>query len=135
MTKADVRILVVDDEAAMRRMVRRMLHQLGYASVDEDDGTTVLSRLKAYPYDLIICDWRMTPNTGLDVLQFVRSDPVLKALPFILLTAETAADAVTAAVSTGASDYIAKPFSAQTLASKVERVLALHPPAGSVRVG
>jgi two-component system chemotaxis response regulator CheY len=124
MTKADARILVVDDEAAMRRMVRRMLHQLGYDNVDENDGTTVLTGLKRYAYDLVICDWQMAPNSGLEVLEFVRADPDLKALPFILLTAETTAAAVTAALNTGATDYIAKPFSAQTLATKVERVLA-----------
>jgi two-component system, chemotaxis family, chemotaxis protein CheY len=124
MTKADARILVVDDEAAMRRMVRRMLHQLGYDNVDENDGTTVLTGLKRYAYDLVICDWQMAPNSGLEVLEFVRADPDLKALPFILLTAETTAAAVTAALNTGATEYIAKPFSAQTLATKVERVLA-----------
>ena len=124
MTTSDARILVVDDEAAMRRMVLRMLHRLGYANVEENDGKTVLNKLKLYPYDLVICDWRMAPNTGLEVLEFVRADPDLKALPFILLTAETTDAAVTAALSTGASDYIAKPFSAQTLATKVERVLA-----------
>lgn len=123
MTKPEARILVVDDEAHMRRTVRRMLHHIGYANVEENDGTTVLQTLKLYPYDLVICDWQMEPNSGIEVLTFLRADPDLKDTPFIMLTGENTATAVTAAVSTGASDYIAKPFSTQTLASKVERVL------------
>jgi two-component system chemotaxis response regulator CheY len=122
-TNPETRILVVDDEAQMRRTVRRMLHHMGYANVEENDGKTVLQTLKLYPYDLVICDWQMEPNSGLEVLQFVRGDENLKDLPFIMLTGETNATAVTAAVSTGANDYSAKPFSTQTLASKVERVL------------
>jgi len=123
-TNPEARILLVDDEAHMRRTVRRMLHHMGYVNVDENDGTSVLQTLKLYTYDLVICDWQMEPNSGLEVLAFVRGDPDLKNLPFIMLTGETHATAVTAAVSNGASDYIAKPFSTQTLAAKVERVLA-----------
>ncbi len=124
MAKSDVRILLVDDEAHMRRTVRRMLHHLGYEHIDENDGKTVLNTLKLYPYDLLICDWQMEPTPGIEVLEFVRADPDLKDLKFIMLTGETAATSVTDAISKGASDYIAKPFSTQTLASKVERVLA-----------
>ncbi len=124
MAKAEARILLVDDEAHMRRTVRRMLHHLGYTNVEENDGRTVLDKLKLYPYDLVICDWRMEPTTGIEVLEFVRADPDLKDLKFIMLTGETAASSVVDAITKGASDYIAKPFSARTLAEKVERVLA-----------
>ncbi len=124
MTKLDARILVVDDEPAVRRTIRRMLVHLGYRNIDENDGTSILGTLKSHPYDLVICDWQMAPHTGLDVLEFVRGDNDLKSLPFIMLTGETAAAAVTAAASSGASDYIAKPFSTRTLGTKVERALA-----------
>jgi two-component system chemotaxis response regulator CheY len=123
MAKSPARILIVDDQAAMRRTVRRMLMDLGYANIEENDGRTVLEMLKEERFDLVICDWQMEPHSGLEVLQFVRADRHLKGLPFIMLTGETTADAVAAAASTGASDYIAKPFSRQTLATRVERLL------------
>ena len=124
MTKSEARILVVDAVPHMRRTLRRMLRHLGYPNVEENDGTTVLNRVKLYPYDLVICDLRMEPQSGLDVLEFVRGDPDLKDLPFILLTGAAVETTVTAAMTIGASDFIAKPFSAQTLGDKVERLLA-----------
>ena|SRR5579871_2450109 len=120
---SEARILLVDDEAHMRRTVRRMLHHLGYSNVEENDGKSVFNKLKLYPYDLVICDWKMEPHTGIEVLQFVRADPDLKGLRFIMLTGEVAEALVVEAAKTGADDYIAKPFSAQTLANKVKRLL------------
>jgi two-component system chemotaxis response regulator CheY len=126
MAGSEAKILIVDDEAHMRRMVRRMLHQIGFLNVDENDGTTVLQTLKNYRYDLVICDWQMTPTPGIEVLEFVRADADLKALPFIMLTGENTSTGVLAAVNAGTHDYITKPFSLQTLRAKVERVLALR---------
>jgi two-component system chemotaxis response regulator CheY len=104
--RSDARILLVDDEVHMRRTVRRMLHSLGYPIVEESDGAMVLETLKLNRHDLVICDWRMEPHSGLEVLRYLRADPDLKNMPFIMLTGETAAAAVIEAVSSGASDYI-----------------------------
>ncbi len=124
MTNSAARILIVDDERQMRRTLLRMLHHLGYANVDENDGKTVMDKALLCQYDLLICDWQMQPHTGLDVLQFVRGDPGLKNLPFIMLTGESGEEKVVTAAVTGANDYIVKPFSNHTLSTKVERVLA-----------
>jgi len=120
---ADIRILVVDDQLHMRRMVRRMLIHLGYTTIEENDGKTVLQTLKLYRYHLVICDWQMEPTSGLEVLTFVRSDDGLRDTPFIMLTGENTSDAVQAAIKAGAQGYIAKPVSLQTLGSTIERVL------------
>ncbi len=123
MPDSEAKILVVDDDPQVRRTLRRMLHHVGFPNVDENDGKTVLDTLKRHRYDLVICDLQMAPHSGLEVLEFVRADDDLKALPFIMLTGDATEAAVAAAVAMGASDYIAKPFSPQTLATKVERLL------------
>jgi two-component system chemotaxis response regulator CheY len=124
MSDSEVRILIVDDEPNIRRMVLRMLRQIGFPNVDENDGKTVLQAIKQRHYDLIICDWQMQPTRGIDVLEFVRADPDLKTLPFIMLTGQNTSESVLAAVNAGTQGYIMKPFSVQTLSANVERVLA-----------
>jgi two-component system chemotaxis response regulator CheY len=101
-----------------------MLRQIGFRTVEENDGTSVLQALKNSRYDLVICDWQMTPTPGIEVLEFVRADADLKALRFIMLTGENTSDAVLKAVDMGTDDYIAKPFSVQTLKDKILRVLS-----------
>ncbi|MEJ0069657.1 MAG: response regulator [Pseudomonadota bacterium] len=93
MPDSAARVLVVDDEAQMRRMIRRMLNQVGVRNVDENDGKSVLQALKNHRYDLIICDWQMAPTPGIEVLEFVRDDPDLKLLPFIMLTGDNTSPA------------------------------------------
>jgi two-component system chemotaxis response regulator CheY len=124
MGDSEVRILVVDDESNIRRMVLRMLRQIGFKNVDENDGKTVLQAIKQRHYDLVICDWQMQPTRGIEVLEFLRADPDLKKLPFIMLTGHNTSESVRAAVDAGTQGYITKPFSVQTLSASVERVLA-----------
>jgi len=117
-------ILIVDDYRTMLRIIRSLLRQLGYTNVDEaTDGSMALQKLKTKPYGLIISDWNMQPMSGLELLKAVRADPELAHIPFIMVTAEGKRDNVITAKEAGVSNYIVKPFNAETLRQKVEAVL------------
>jgi two-component system, chemotaxis family, chemotaxis protein CheY len=116
-------ILVVDDYQTMVRIIRNLLKQLGFEDVDEAaDGSAALSKLKQKRYGLVISDWNMAPMTGYELLRNVRGDEGLRALPFIMVTAESKTENVIAAKKAGVNNYIVKPFNAQTLKSKIEAV-------------
>lgn len=117
-------ILIVDDYKTMLRIIRNLLKQLGFHNVDEaTDGAEALNKLRGKNYDLVISDWNMEPMTGYELLKEVRSDDILKALPFIMVTAESKTDNVIAAKKAGVNNYIVKPFNAATLKSKLSSVL------------
>jgi len=117
-------ILIVDDYKTMLRIVRNLLSQLGFNNVDEaTDGSSALHKLRDKRFSLVISDWNMEPMTGLQLLKEVRNDAKLKALPFIMVTAESKTDNVVAAKEAGVSNYIVKPFNAATLKSKLVTVL------------
>ena len=122
-----MRILVVDDYSTMRRIIRNLLNQLGYADVDEaDDGSVALQKMRASNYNLIISDWNMEPMTGYELLKEVRADEKLRATPFILVTAESKTENVIAARKAGVDNYIVKPFNAATLQQKINAVISGH---------
>ena len=117
-------ILVVDDYSTMRRIIRNLLKQLGFDNVDEAaDGGEALEKAKAKKYGLIISDWNMEPMTGFELLKLVRADANLAALPFIMVTAESKTENVLEAKKAGVSNYIVKPFNAETLKTKMSSVL------------
>jgi two-component system chemotaxis response regulator CheY len=117
-------ILVVDDYKTMVRIVRNLLHQLGFEDIDEaNDGASALAKLRARRFGLVISDWAMEPMDGLELLQQVRADPELKALPFIMITAENRKDRVAKAEQAGANGYVVKPFNAETLKDRIARVM------------
>ncbi len=117
-------ILIVDDYKTMLRIIRNLLRQLDFQNVDEaTDGAQALSMLRSGSYGLVISDWNMAPMTGLQLLQEVRADARLKNLPFIMITAESKTENVVAAKQAGVSNYIVKPFNAETLKDKIEKVL------------
>jgi two-component system, chemotaxis family, chemotaxis protein CheY len=119
-------ILVVDDYQTMVRIIRNLLKQLGFEDVDEAaDGSAALSKLKQKRYGLVISDWNMAPMTGYELLRNVRGDEGLRALPFIMVTAESKTENVIAAKKAGVNNYIVKPFNAQTLKSKIEAVCGI----------
>ncbi len=123
MADTNMKVLVVDDFATMRRIVKNILVQLGYKNIIEaDDGTTALDILKKEKIDLIISDWNMPKMTGLDLLKTVRADGALAATPFIMVTAEAQQDNIIAAVKAKVSQYIVKPFTADTLAEKIQKI-------------
>jgi two-component system, chemotaxis family, chemotaxis protein CheY len=117
-------VLVVDDYQTMIRIIRNLLKQLGFDNVDEAaDGREALAKLKTKKYGLVISDWNMEPMTGYELLREVRADELLKATPFIMVTAESKTENVIAAKKAGVNNYIVKPFNAQTLKAKIASVL------------
>ena len=120
-----IRFLVVDDFSTMRRMVRVVLNELGYDNVTEaEDGDSALPILKQGGIDFLVTDWNMPGMQGLELLKAVRSDPKLAKLPVLLVTAEAKRDQIVEAAQAGVSGYVLKPFTAQTLKSKIEKILA-----------
>ncbi|MFO0456475.1 MAG: response regulator [Alphaproteobacteria bacterium] len=116
-------ILIVDDYKTMLRIVRGLLNQIGFNNVEEaTDGTAAYSLIQQKQYGLIISDWNMEPMSGYELLKKVRSDEKTKTLPFIMVTAESKTDNVIAAKQAGVSNYIVKPFNAETLKMKIEAV-------------
>jgi len=114
----------VDDYRTMLRIIRNLLKQLEFNNVDEAvDGQEALAKLRAGNFGLVISDWNMAPMTGLDLLKEVRADQRLKEMPFIMITAESKTENVVAAKQAGVSNYIVKPFNAETLREKIEKVL------------
>jgi two-component system chemotaxis response regulator CheY len=124
MSESTLKFLVVDDFSTMRRIVRNLLKELGHASVDEaEDGVAALSKLKRDNFDFVITDWNMPNMDGLQLLQVVRADPALSALPVLMVTAEAKKENIIAAAQAGASGYIVKPFTAATLDEKITKIL------------
>ena len=118
-------VLIVDDYKTMLRIIRNLLKQLDIHNVEEaTDGAGALAKLRSKPFGLIISDWNMQPITGLQLLQEVRGDATLKDTPFIMITAESKVENVIAAKQAGVSNYIVKPFNAETLREKIEQVMA-----------
>jgi two-component system, chemotaxis family, chemotaxis protein CheY len=117
-------ILIVDDYKTMLRIIRNLLKQLNLENVQEaTDGSSALKMLRDGAFGLVISDWNMEPMTGLQLLKEVRADAKLKTLPFIMITAESKTENVVAAKEAGVSNYIVKPFNAETLRQKLVTVL------------
>jgi two-component system chemotaxis response regulator CheY len=114
-------ILVADDNRTTIRIVRNLLSQLGFKQVDDvPDGLAALVKMSEKKYELVIADWNMEPMTGYELLKQVRADPRYSGLRFIMITAEANTEHVIAAKKAGVSNYIIKPFTAETLKSKIE---------------
>ncbi len=128
----DLKFLVVDDFSTMRRIVKNLLQELGYANVQEaDDGATALPMLKSGNFDFVITDWNMPQLPGLELLKAVRSDPKLTHLPVLMVTAEAKREQIVEAAQAGVSGYVIKPFTAQTLSEKLTKILAARSAAKS----
>lgn len=121
---ASMSILIVDDYKTMLRIIRNLLHEIGFRNIDEaSDGASALEALKAKKYDLVLSDWIMEPIDGLELLKEVRSDVALESIPFIMVTARAQPEDVVAAKRAGVNNYIVKPFTAATLRSKLSSVI------------
>jgi two-component system chemotaxis response regulator CheY len=120
----NIKILVVDDFATMRKVVRNLLKQAGYENIVEaEDGVSALRTLKSQKIDFIISDWNMPNMTGIELLKTVRADSDLATMPFLMVTAEALQDNVIAAVKAGVSNYIVKPFTAEVLNEKITKIM------------
>lgn len=118
-----INILVVDDFATMRRIVKNLLVELGFSNLDEaDDGTTAWPMIQTGKYDFIVSDWNMPEMTGIELLRKVRSTEGLKEMPFMLITAEQKRSQILDAAQAGVDGYIVKPFTAHTLQEKINKI-------------
>jgi two-component system chemotaxis response regulator CheY len=119
-----MRILVVDDYNTMLRILKNLLKQLGFNNVDQAmDGAEALNKLNAEKFGFVISDWNMEPMTGIELLREVRASDKLKHIPLVMITAESKTENVVAAKQAGVSNYIVKPFNAETLKGKMASVL------------
>ncbi|PCJ57574.1 MAG: two-component system response regulator [Rhodospirillaceae bacterium] len=119
----NMRILVVDDYKTMLRIIRNLLKQINFNNIEDAlDGSRALQKLREKEFGLIISDWNMEPMTGIELLKEVRADEKLKKIPFIMITAESKTENVIVAKQAGVSNYIVKPFNAETLKTKLVSV-------------
>ena len=105
-----------------------MLTQIGFTHIEQaDDGATAWPMIQeatssGEPYEFIVSDWNMPQMTGLELLEKLRSSDEYKALPFLMITAEAEQGNVVIAVKAGVSNFIVKPFSAQVLKEKIDKI-------------
>ena len=118
-----MKILIVDDFSTMRRIIKNLLRELGFNNTMEaDDGSTALPMLKNGSFDFLITDWNMPIMEGIALLKAVRADPALKTLPVLMVTAEAKRDQIVEAAQAGVNGYIVKPFTAETLKEKIDKI-------------
>jgi len=119
----NMKILIVDDFSTMRRIIKNLLRDLGYNNTAEaDDGSTALPQLMNGSFDFLITDWNMPNMAGIDLLKAVRADARLKDMPVLMVTAEAKRDQIVEAAQAGVSGYIIKPFTADTLREKIDKI-------------
>jgi len=123
MADPNTKFLVVDDFSTMRRIVRNLLKELGYANVEEaEDGVDGLSKLESGDFDFVVSDWNMPNMDGLAMLKKIREDSKLSSLPVLMVTAEAKKENIIAAAQAGANGYVVKPFTAATLDEKLSKI-------------
>lgn len=123
MADKNLRFLVVDDFATMRRIVRNLLKDLGFNRIEEaEDGLDALNKLREDAFDFVISDWNMPNMDGLQLLTEIRNDANLKTMPVLMVTAEAKKENIIAAAQAGASGYVVKPFTAATLEEKLNKI-------------
>lgn len=132
MFPTNTKFLIVDDFATMRKIIKKVLMELGYTNVEEaEDGKPAFEMLQkaqavGQPFQCVISDWNMPGMTGLDLLKACKNDQNFKSVPFMLVTAESEQKNIVEAAKAGVSDYVVKPFNANTLKGKLERVWTKH---------
>lgn len=128
MADANMKFLVVDDFSTMRRIVRNLLKELGFANVQEaEDGVDALNKLRGENFDFVVSDWNMPNMTGIELLREIRADAKLKHLPVLMVTAEAKRENIIEAAQAGASGYVVKPFTSATLDEKLKKIFEKMP--------
>ena len=123
MADTNMKFLVVDDFSTMRRIVRNLLKELGFANVEEaEDGVDALGKLRGGGFNFVIADWNMPNMTGIDLLRNIRADAALKGLPVLMVTAEAKKENIIEAAKCGANGYVVKPFTSATLDEKLNKI-------------
>lgn len=121
----NIKVLVVDDFATMRRIVTNLLNNIGFTRIEEaEDGIEGFDKAKSGEFDLIISDWNMPRLDGLEMVKQIRSLESGKRIPILMVTAESKREQIIAAAQAGVNGYIVKPFNEKTLREKLEKILA-----------
>jgi len=124
-----MKVLVVDDMSTMRRIIKNVLRQIGYTSVEEAaDGKEALEKLKGGGFGLVVSDWNMPVMSGIELLKAIRADAELKTLPVLMVTAEAQKENIIEAVQAGVSNYVVKPFTGDALKDKLAKIFAKKTP-------
>ena len=124
MSNENLKFLIVDDFSTMRRIVRNILKEIGFANAEEaEDGVSALSKLKGGNFNFVVSDINMPNMNGFELLKSIRADNELKGLPVLMVTAEARKEDIVSAAQWGASGYIVKPFTKATLEEKVQKIL------------
>jgi two-component system chemotaxis response regulator CheY len=119
----NMKLLVVGDMSSMRGIVKNIMKQLGFANVEEaENGQEALDKLRAESFRFVISDWNMPVMTGIDLLRAIRADDKLKAIPVLMMTAEAKKENLVEAIQAGVSNYIVKPFTAEVLQEKMNKI-------------
>jgi len=120
-----MRVLVVDDFSTMRRIVKNLLKDIGFENIEEaDDGKTALPILKTGKIDFLVTDWNMPGLSGIDLVKTIRSEPALANIPILMVTAEAKREQIIEAAQAGVNGYVVKPFTAQVLKEKIEKIFS-----------
>jgi two-component system chemotaxis response regulator CheY len=121
----EMEVLVVDDASAMRHIVRNLLRELGLKNIREaENGHIALDKLRVKKADFVVSDWNMPVMTGIDLLRAIRADQALKSTPVLMVTAEGNQKNIVEAMQAGVNNYIVKPFNAQTLQEKLNKIFS-----------
>lgn len=119
-----IKVLIVDDQNSVRQMTRMTLEEIGFRHIHEaENGVRAMETASLQPLDLIISDFNMPEMNGLALLQAVRGHPVVRKVPFILLTGRGDKELVVKAAKAGVNNYLVKPFTAAILREKIEQVM------------
>jgi two-component system chemotaxis response regulator CheY len=118
-----MKVLVVDDFATMRKIVRNILKQIGFENIAEaEDGHVALQVIKHETVGLVVTDWNMPNLNGIELLKHIRQNPQTSKLPVLMVTAEGLKDNVLEAVKAGVNNYVVKPFTAEVFQEKIEAI-------------
>ena len=119
----NMKILLVDDMVTMRRIVKNILRQLGFSNIDEaENRQEALQKLRSDTFGCVVSDWNMPVMTGIDMLRAIKADEKLKAIPVLIVTGKAQQSNLVEAVQAGASDYIVKPFTVETMQEKLGNI-------------
>lgn len=122
-TMANKTILIVDDEAAIRDMLRIALEMADYRCIEAEDAQQAHSLIIDENPDLILLDWMLPHTSGIELARRLKRDDVTAKIPIIMLTAKGEEDNKIQGLEVGADDYITKPFSPRELVARLKAVL------------
>jgi two-component system chemotaxis response regulator CheY len=122
----DMTILIVDDHQNMRRTITDILRNVGFRNfISAENGQDAVAAIMQQPVDMVILDWNMPVMSGLETLEWIRSEPEYKHLPVLMVTAEADVLKVTEAIKAGVTNYIVKPFTPITLFKKFKDIFGV----------